>query len=128
MRLLALLCLALLLSCRQPVALAPGRFTVPDTIYTASGAVPVILVDSIPGAPPGATTVGRYDFTSRRLLISRQVTDSVSRRKVVEHERCHRILAESGLAMHFLEAGWLVELLCDAWASAAINQLERGKP
>lgn len=128
---IALLLLSLLFACRAAVTVgpsSPGQVTVPDTIYTASGALPIVLVDSIAAPVPGTLVIGQLDYLARRLYVSRAVKSPVTRRKTVEHERCHAILVESGLAMHFREAPWLAELLCDAFASAAINQLERGRP
>lgn len=125
----ALALLAFLAACSGPAPiLAPRPFAVPDTIYTASGAIPVLLVDSIASDEPGKLVIGRFDYLGRRLYVSRVVKDEKVRIKVTEHERCHAVLAESGLQMHFSQVPWLIELVCDAFSNAAVSQLERGKP
>lgn len=133
----ALLLLLLVLGCsRQP---AVASFPVlPDTIYTASGTTAVFLVDSLMSGD-GTMVAGQYWFTKGHILISRAVEHPKQKRKVLEHERCHVVLNESGvmLMLHQFygqgETGAMVlrsvvETLCDAFANAAIAHLERTKP
>lgn len=130
MRLLAFGLLLTLTACLSPRASTSPRPIpgIPDTIYTASGATPVLVVDSIASDRPDRLVVGRLDYLGRRVYVSRAAVDKMRQLKVVEHERCHLVLIESGLMMHFAEVPWLSELLCDAFANAAMAQLERGKP
>jgi hypothetical protein len=127
MRLLAFALLALVVACGRAPSLAPRPVLLPDTIYTASGATPVVLVDSIATPDPRKLILGQYDYLARRLYISRVVKDPMQRQKVLAHETCHATMAESGLQMHFAEAPWLLELICDAMANSALAQLERKK-
>lgn len=127
MRLVTLALLLMLTACGPRHPRVDVGLALPDTIYTASGATPVVLVDSIATPDPSRLILGQYDYLHRRLYISRVVVDSIQRFKVLNHERCHAVMAESGLQMHFAEAPWLLELICDAWANAAIAELERGK-
>lgn len=123
-----LLVLALLTACAVQQA-PPHPFPVlPDTIYTASGATPVVVVDSIIGPDSTQLVIGRYMYFERRVLVWRGLKDERVRRKVMEHERCHVVLLESGLHNHFREVPWMVELLCDAFASARLAELERERP
>lgn len=120
-----LVLLLLLAACGRP-SLAPSP-ELPAVIYTASGPTPVVLVDSIASPDPRKLILGQYDYLNRRLYISRAVKDPLTRIKVAEHERCHIVMAESGLQMHFVDVTWLIELLCDAWANAAVSQLTQAK-
>lgn len=101
----------------------PGFPPLPDTIYTASGATPVVLVDSIKSPVSNRSIIGQYRYADRVLLVSRVVKDNRQQRKVLEHERCHIVLFETGLALHIDEN--LAELLCDAFANARVQELER---
>lgn len=127
MRTVLLLPLLFALACQRhapPSPLSPFP-ALPDTVYTASGATPVILVDSIVSPDSGRMILGQYWFTRNHIYVSRQIASEKVRRKVAEHERCHVVLHESGLMMH--TQPWYAELLCDAFANAAIAQLERQK-
>lgn len=119
--------LSLLVACAKPHASRPFP-AFPDTLYTNSGATPIYVVDSIIGQDSTQLIVGRYQFFDRRVLLWRGVTDEKQRRKVLEHERVHVILIETGLAMHMREVPWLIELIADAIASARIAELERTRP
>jgi hypothetical protein len=115
----------LILGCRTvDPRLAPETFpALPDTAYTQSGATAVFIVDSIPSNDSTRTVVGQYWFARGHVYISRLVTSEKQRRKVYEHERCHIVLHESGLAIHMQAA--LQELLCDAFANARVAEIER---
>lgn len=120
----ALLFLLLVLGCsRAQPDTRPSFPALPDTVYTQSGATPVLLVDSIFSAEPGKLIIGQYWFTIDVIYVSRQAQSEKLKRKVVEHERCHKVLHESGLAIHISPA--LAELLCDALANARVAEIER---
>lgn len=98
----------------------------PDTLYTASGGIPVVLVDTIGVRDSTKLVVGRFDPFNNRLYVLRSIVDEKVRRRIAEHERCHAILAESGLGIHM--SNEFEDFVCNAFAAAAVNQLERGRP
>lgn len=121
MRYALLLPLLFALACQRPIT-SPFP-TLPDSIHTASGSTPVFLVDSIVSPDSGRTILGQYWFTRNHIYVSRLVSSEKVRRKVLEHERCHVVLQESGLMIH--TQPWYAELLCDAFSNARIAEIER---
>lgn len=113
-----------------PPGTAPSPLGLPDSVSVPSGMVAVELVDSLASfADPDAIVVGRLMYLERRIYISRKITSPVQARKTLEHERCHVVLLDSGLQVilsKFLDREFS-ELLCDAFATARIAELSRGK-
>lgn len=124
-RTVVLMAVAVLSACTPPHAILSPFAVLPDTIYTNAGATPVQMVDSIPTQEPGKVLIGQYQYPERRILVSRVISDAKQQRKIVEHERCHVVLFETGLNMH--TNPWYAELLCDAFASARVAELERSR-
>lgn len=108
---------------RNPAVPFPA---LPDTMYTAAGAVPVVLVDGLATRDTTKLVAGRYVVAQNTIYVSRAIIDPKLRRRIAEHERCHAILAESGLGIHMSDE--FEDFLCNAFANAAVNQLERGRP
>lgn len=128
-RTLALLAFALLVACHRGPTTTRVRAipfpALPDTLYTATGAVPVLLVDTIGTSDSTKLVVGRFDAFHHRLYVLRRIVDPKARWRIAEHERCHAILLESGLGLHM--SNEFEDFVCNAFAAAAVNQLERGR-
>lgn len=102
----------------------------PDSIDVPAGAVPVELVDSLYVVEnPSAIVLGRLQYLVRRIYISRKIESPIQARKTLEHERCHLILLDSGLQTVLAQylSREFSELLCDAFATARIAELARGR-
>jgi hypothetical protein len=102
----------------------PRTYALPDTMYTASGGTVVVLAESlyVVGAPE-QTVLGQLKFLERTVYVSRKVVDARMARRVLEHERCHMVLLESGMWRALTPN--VTEVVCDAFASAALSALER---
>lgn len=121
---LLLLCLA---ACLPHNHTTPPAFpALPDTVHSDAGPIPVILVDDIRTADTSQFIIGRYDIFTRTIYIRRGIQSPIERQRILEHERCHVVMLESGLHNH--TAPWYLELLCNAMASQRVADLQRGKP
>ena len=119
---------ALILTACVPVrgSRIANAYPLPATVHTAGGPIPVVLVDSLPATDSSFFVVGRFNYADRRIYVLARVTSPLQRWRIVQHERCHVILLESGL--HNLTESTFRELLCDAYAEDRVAELVRGKP
>jgi hypothetical protein len=126
------LLVSLIVACGAPPRTLPrpiaDRFLdLPDSIAVPAGMVDVQLVDSIPAPRPDYMVLGRLDYLRRTIYISRVIKSPVQAAKVLEHERCHLVLLDSGIQLVLSQIAdyTLVESLCDAFATARLAELSR---
>lgn len=111
----ALLCLALLAACRQPVELEP-----PTSVFSTLGPVPIYYVDTIRGVDSTRYLVGGYDYYARRILIRREaLRNPVTAWLIGLHEECHVFLVDAGIKAD----SPVVELICDSYAKHRMAEL-----
>jgi len=94
---------------------------VPDSLPTMLGFVPVTWQDKVFDASGGEELMGLYNLLERRIYLSRRIQNPIVAWHVALHERCHAVMADTGL--RFAMTPLFVQQLCDAIATLQVIDL-----